>query len=140
MKHKILRAYIGLVRGEHFTASDIGETIDIDEDSYPAVQLNWTENIELKTLVCERKGWTEDQFDKSLIIPRPTFIQNLVYSAKLREMFGIENLILVGGFNKDGVFNLPRERGFYVPQMRNGQIESLKFYSQSALKPVKEKV
>lgn len=138
--HLIFRTYIALARGEYLSASEISASVDIyDEygecaESLPTVQFNWTEHGELKKEVCQARNLTEEQFDLKMIFPKPTEIQNLVYSSELRRIFGIENLRFIAEFNKDGIFILSKERGFFVPQIKNREIKTLKFYNWSFLK------
>lgn len=139
MKQAVYKTYIALARGEHWSASEIGATKDFVGaysgrliDSFPLTQINWTESGELKEAVCKAWDLSEEQFDSRLITEKPSHIQNLVICSELRRLFG--NLGFVEGFDRDGIFILPKERGFIVPQIKEGKIESLKFYGLGVLR------
>jgi hypothetical protein len=141
MKHSVYRAYIGLARAEHFTASEIGETLDFVGaysgkliDSFPTAQFNWREDADLKEAVCGAWVWTDTQFDESLIIKKPTCVQNLLFCSKLRELFGVGRLRFIDQFDNGGIFKLPAGPGFLEPRRDDGRIASLDFYPYSSLK------
>jgi hypothetical protein len=140
-RHLILRSYVALARGEHFTESEIGETIDYIAPYsgrlialFPAVQFNWTENADLIKEVCEARNISEEKFSELMIFPKPTYIQNLVYSSELRRVFGIGVLRFMQEFNNDGNFVLPSYRGFFAPKHNGRLITALSFYEMSKLR------
>lgn len=139
--NKVLRTYIALARGEHYGPSDLGATVDFVGaysgrliDSYPLTQKNWTENEDLREQVCAAWNLKTEEYDRRMIIETPSTVQNLVYSAKLRELFGVGVLRFVTGFDKDGYFILPKGRGFLVPVINKGMIDSLRFYDLGVLR------
>lgn len=134
--HAIFRAYISLARGEHYVPSELGELADEETEGSILAQLDWTENAELKKMVCQVKQMTDAEFFKRGIIAKPSTIANLVYSSEIRRAFDVSE---IEGFDKRGNFILPQGRGFFVPQLQGIWITSLKFYGMGVLK-VKEAV
>jgi hypothetical protein len=134
IRHAILRSYTALARGEFYGPSEIGETLDFVGvyrgrliGSYPLRQLNWTEDAEAKETFCSARNISPECYDAKLIFPKPSVVKNLVYSAKLREVYGAERLRLLPEFNADGIFILNKQRGFYIPERRGAEIVGLRF-------------
>lgn len=122
LKHSILRTYIAIVRGERFTDSEIGATKDFTApysgrliDSFPTVQLNWTENEKFREEVCAARDMSDAEFFAAMIIPKPSYVENLFYSSELRRIYGLGKLRFTSGFDKDGNFILPKGNGYLAP-------------------------
>jgi hypothetical protein len=121
---------VALNRGEHFTESEIGETVW----DAPAMQLNWTENESFKAEICATWNLSDEQFFKQMIFPKPSEIENLFYSAEMRRIFSVGKLRFLDCFDKDGNFILPKGRGFFVPRVESGLITKIEFYDYGKLK------
>lgn len=125
IKSAILRSYVALARGEHFTESEIGETIS----DAPAIQRNWVEDENLSQLVCAAWNLTQEEFDAKMIFPKPSATVNIVYSSILLRVYGKSFLELA----YNGIFILPLGYGFIVPKKEGYLITELKLYSYSEL-------
>ena len=141
LRHFILRSYVALARGEHYTPSEIGETVDFFQPntgesigSLPAVQLNWTENDKLIKEFCLTRNITAEKVSDLMIFAKPTAIQNFVYSSVLRKAYDVGNLRFMREFDRDGNFILPLPRGFFVPKREGKFITNLAFYETSSLR------
>jgi hypothetical protein len=72
-----------------------------------------------------------------MIFPKPAPVQNQIYSAEMRRVFGVENLRFLSEFDRDGNFILPRSPGFYVPRIKQRKVTALEFYDYSILRQKK---
>lgn len=82
--------------------------------------------------ICSARNMTRTAFLQTLAFPRPTRIQNLVFCAELRSRFG---QVIAPGFT-NGIFELSKSYGLYVPIKRQGEIVELKFFAmRELLKP-----
>ena len=131
IKHSVLRTFAALCRGEHYSASELGETFF----DAPCEQLNWFENANIRDEICTVRKITPDTFSKQMIFTKPTVIQNSVYCASLRKIFGIEILAEMAEFNEKAVFILPNGSGVFIPIKVSGLISFFEFVRLSSLKP-----
>ena len=82
--------------------------------------------------ICSARNMTRKRFLQTLAFPRPTRIQNLVFCAELRSRFG---QVIAPGFT-NGIFDLSKSYGLYVPIKKQGEIVELKFFAmRELLKP-----
>jgi hypothetical protein len=100
----------------------------LTETGNPYLAYVW-DGSELMQKICEAKGITRARFIRSMAIPKPTKIQNLVYSSELRRMFDLSN---EPGFI-DGVYQLPKGYGILIPKRKDGKIIQLELHSINKL-------
>ncbi len=110
--HLIFRSYLAIARAEHYTQSELGETID----DAPTVQINWLQD--------------EDAPDG--VIRKPTNLTNRLICVELKRKFGIFILRGVDGFDKNGDLLLPKQNGFLVPKKEGNLIVDLEYKSDLA--------
>ncbi|HXG85515.1 MAG TPA: hypothetical protein VNI84_15945 [Pyrinomonadaceae bacterium] len=134
-RHYVLRSYIALARAERLMPSEIGETLDFVAPysgrlvgSYDIVQLELSGNDAFEKRICADLNLTGEQFFEQMIFPKPTPLANLLYSARLRRVFGMDVLRFMSEFDKDGSFKLEPGKGFIIPQIEENRISTLKFY------------
>ena len=137
----MFRSYIALARREHFGVSDLGDAIEFEhellEDSqtiFPTVQRNWRVDEGFMSEVCRARQITEERFFDLMIIPKPSYFENIFYSSQLRRAYGVGTLRFMKEFDKDGNFILDRFRGFYAPRIEVGLITEMCFYVMGKLK------
>lgn len=133
--HSVLRSYIALARDEHYTESELGDNKSFVEkklywggelkEYFPTVQLNWTENEKFRDEICAAWNLTDEKFFEMMIIPKPTPLENLVYSAELRRIYGLGNLRFLPHFNKDGIYVLGRGNYYLKPKLKGNLISEL---------------
>lgn len=139
-KSIIYRIYIALARGETYSESELGDTKEFFNKlgelsgELPTVQLNWLENTNFRTEVCASWNLSDSDFFKSMIIPKPSKIENLVYSAELRRIFGVGKLRFLPNFDRDGILILPSGNGFLTPVIVDNLITGFNLNSYGKLK------
>lgn len=137
--HAVFRCYIALCRSEHYTESELGETIDfIDRrsnlnESFPLSQLNWMETEKFRAVVCSAFKLSDEQFFEKMIVEKPTELENWLYSAELRRVFSPETLKATNHFDKKLNFILERGAYFIMPKIKDGLIETFSFVSYQKL-------
>lgn len=81
--------------------------------------------------ICTAKNLTHSRFLTTLAFPKPSYIENRVFSGELKREFG--DLSDVPGFSKNGTFELPKGYGLLVPVRKQGEIVELRFYPMREL-------
>jgi hypothetical protein len=101
---------------EQYRPSELGETLDLIGGytgkligSFLLTQREWIDDEHLRAITSATIDQVE--YDSKYLFPKPTIIQNWVYSAKLRDVFGD----FLTDFCVNGVFRLPPGRGYVQP-------------------------
>lgn len=137
--HIVLRCYIALARGEHFEPSEYEDGMvyeDIESGKPRFVEVCWYEDVKEIERICQARGITKEKLFGLGAVTQPSFVANLLYCSKLREVFG--DLREVPGFDSDGNFTRTPGYGMLVPVMKGQWITELKFHPMSKiLRPAK---
>lgn len=132
---KILTAYLRMARGLwRYTVDDCEDDCRrIARGEDPAlIDSPVTDDIER---MLSARGSSRQLFVLSGAVAKPSWLQNRLYCAALREQFG--DVSDVPGFDSRGVYQLPKGYGLLMPVRMNGRVAELKFYSYGELMKAK---
>lgn len=96
----------------------------------------WTDS-KLADQICKARGISRERFVRSMCVPKPSVIANIVYCDELKKAFG--DISDIEGFDKNGILHLPKGAGLLFPKKEQGQIIGAEFYRLSRVLRPKEK-
>lgn len=143
MKGRILAIYADLARGKRFMPcgayTDAAMKADIETvfgGGDPAtVRIERDEDDALRNDMIRRWGDKgAERFDDSGMFPKPSALQNRLYSARIVSMFGLNAVASLDEFDDKGLFRLPDGHGFFVPQSKGREVTELRFVRYAELK------
>lgn len=136
-KSCVFRSYVALARGERLTPSDIATWDVYDEragellESIARAQIDHDEERELIALLSDKRDVTPERFTELMIFRRPTELQNLIYSARLRRSY--PQIVSMMPEFVQGVLQLPNGHGVMLPIKIGRLITRLAFVPFSKL-------
>lgn len=129
MSHQVFKAYLTLAAGE-FLPDQRAELLDSEGDLALASWPWWDHPRDLERIL-EARGITREKFLGLGMLPKPTFVENLIYCGELRARYG--DLSRVKGFDMKGNFILPKPDGIIGPVTSGPLILSIEFYPYSRI-------
>jgi hypothetical protein len=137
--HHILRDYLSMAHG--FPWLPYGYTQEMAEADLAAefpviIELAWHDRERDLERILQAKRISRRVFMKTMAVPKPSIVQNLVYCSELKKKYG---KLDAPGFQND-LYQLPRTDGILVPMRRDGLIYELRFHRMSEMFKAKVKV
>lgn len=131
----VLRLYAGLARGEHRRPAECRAVVVIGDISALLMERVWTESRALRQSITRKWGEAgAARIDALRIFAKPTALENALHCERVRRFTRPETLDGMPEF-ENGLFRLPKERGFFVPQYDDrGRTIELKFYEEKILR------
>lgn len=118
---EVFQNYLKLANGEDLKPSNVLR------DAWGPIYLSrpWWDCAKDLERICTARGTTRRKIIDSGAIPRPGHIENLVFCAELRKLYG--DLSHIEGFDRNSNFILPRPAGVLYPVRSDGEIVRLAF-------------
>jgi hypothetical protein len=132
--HGVFRSYIALARGETFTPSEIGDSLDFVGaysgrliGSFPLCQTNYFTSEDVETAI--EKFWRKDAAEqfKAGVVTNPGRLANRMICNRLTNRFGqLHEKVLQ--FDRFDHLNIPKGVDFFVPKREGNFITQFLFY------------